>query len=34
MVQQVEKSFHSLRDEYSRWRSLLDVQYREYTVIK
>lgn len=34
LVQQVEKSFHSIRDEYYRWRSLLNVEYREYTGIR
>lgn len=34
LVQEVGKSFHSIRDEYYRWRSLLSVEYREYSVVR
>lgn len=34
LVHQIEKSFHSIREEYTRWRSLLNVQYREFSGIR
>jgi len=32
LVQQVEKSFHEIRDELARWRQILAVPYQEYLV--
>lgn len=34
MVQQVQKSFHPIRDEIARWRKLLEVPYQEYLLAK
>jgi len=34
LVHHVELSFHSIRDEYKRWRSLLNVPYRDYSDVR
>ena len=34
MAQQVEQSFHCIRDEYTRWRAILEEPYREFAAIK
>jgi len=30
LVQQVGKSLHLIRDEIARWRTMLEIPYREY----
>ena len=34
MVQQMVKSFHCIKDEYNRWRAILEEPYREFAAIK
>gem|GEM_PF-5169582 len=34
MVHQMDKSFDFIRDEYNRWRTILELPYREVNSIK
>lgn len=34
LVQQIDISFHSIGDEVSRWRRILEVPYQEYLLNK
>jgi len=34
LVRQVQKSFHEISGEISRWRKILDGPYREYVLCK